>query len=55
MIPESPRWLVTQGRFEEAKKIVQYMAEVNGNTMPEKYTFTQVTDFWPCLHQYIIL
>ena len=32
MLPESPRWLVTQGRINEAAKIIHYIAKTNGRT-----------------------
>ncbi|XP_068160671.1 solute carrier family 22 member 13-like [Antennarius striatus] len=34
-LPESARWLITQGRKEEALKVLQRAAQVNGRTMPE--------------------
>ncbi|XP_068160355.1 solute carrier family 22 member 13-like [Antennarius striatus] len=34
-LPESARWLITQGRKEEAQKVLQRAARVNGNTMQE--------------------
>jgi len=33
-IPESPRWLMAEGRFEEAMKILKDGAKINGNTLP---------------------
>ena len=34
MIPESPRWLISKGKYEEATKIIEKAAEVNGVTLP---------------------
>ena len=34
MVPESPRWLVTKGRFDEALKILKAGAKMNKKTLP---------------------
>lgn len=33
-MPESPRWLISVGRFEEALKILKDGAKTNGTTLP---------------------
>lgn len=34
-LPESPRWLMSQGRFEEVKSIMKTCAKINGKEFPE--------------------
>lgn len=36
IVPESPRWLISKGRLEEASKIIQRIARGNGVTLSEK-------------------
>ncbi|XP_013396312.1 organic cation transporter protein [Lingula anatina] len=38
-LPESPRWLLTQGRYDEVKAITQRIAERNKKPMPDIDTF----------------
>ncbi|KAK4302719.1 hypothetical protein Pmani_025203 [Petrolisthes manimaculis] len=33
-LPESPRWLITQTRFQEALKVLKWTAKVNNKTLP---------------------
>ncbi|XP_046415882.1 organic cation transporter 1-like [Neodiprion fabricii] len=37
IIPESPRWLLSKNRIDEAEVIVQRMAKVNGKTVPSNF------------------
>lgn len=34
LLPESPRWLVTQKRTAEAAEVIRYAAAVNGHDLP---------------------
>jgi len=34
-LPESPRWLMSQGRFAEVKAIMKTCAKINGKEFPE--------------------
>lgn len=34
LLPESPRWLIQQGRFKDALELLSEAAEVNGRTLP---------------------
>ncbi|KAG8175158.1 hypothetical protein JTE90_025385 [Oedothorax gibbosus] len=44
-IPESPSWLLSQDKFEEAKKIMIEIGEVNGNSENEKEMLLCLKEF----------
>ena len=33
-LPESPRWLITKGRIDDSKRILEHAAKVNQKTIP---------------------
>lgn len=37
IIPESPRWLLSKNRIDEAEVIVQQMAKMNGKKVPTNF------------------
>lgn len=37
VMPESPRWLLAKGKLEDALKILETMAKVNGKEFPESF------------------
>lgn len=37
IIPESPRWLLSKNRIDEAEEIVQTMARINGKEVPKNF------------------
>ncbi|XP_029655305.1 organic cation transporter protein-like [Octopus sinensis] len=41
-IPESPRWLISSGRLEEADKIIKRIARINNKEIPVEY-FSEIS------------
>jgi hypothetical protein len=37
VMPESPRWLLAKGKLEDALKVLETMARVNGREFPESF------------------
>ena len=35
LVPESPRWLIVQGRYAKAREILQKIASMNSRKLPE--------------------
>lgn len=44
-LPESARWLLAQGRKDEAKKELLRASRVNGNKVPDNF-LEKVCRFW---------
>ncbi|XP_044269761.1 beta-alanine transporter [Tribolium madens] len=43
LLPESPRWLLAQGRIKEAEKILLQMGKINGKKLPENFILSLTT------------
>ncbi|XP_071451578.1 beta-alanine transporter [Hetaerina americana] len=39
VMPESPRWLLANGRYDEAEKVLFHMARINKKSLPANYMF----------------
>jgi hypothetical protein len=44
IIPESPRWLMTQGKYEEASRVLKRIADSNKKQLPDEYNFGVLQD-----------
>lgn len=44
-LPESPRWLISQGKNDEAKKIVSDIAKKNRKKMPSHFEVSSGTAY----------
>lgn len=42
IVHESPRWLLTTGRYERAEKVIRAIARTNGKTLPPDFNVKQV-------------
>jgi len=41
-MPESPRWLVVESRYEEGRLVLQRICIANGTELPDEVDLTQI-------------
>lgn len=41
-MPESPRWLIQKGRYEQADKTLKKIAKINNRPLPDDFTVKEI-------------
>ena len=44
VIPESPRWLAVNGKYEEVTKLLRKICEINGRRLPDDFHPASLAD-----------